>query len=296
MLSVSHNIYLFQMEPIFQEYFKNVEVYDEQAEQAPAKSEVDTLQAFLSGNLPANQAAQLLARRSAQPSSTLTRKLRMSMLWSFINNTAVALPSTQSLVIDLIQAIRKSKPEGERAGVRNSEDNWSTLGTWLNKWGDSINNYESGYLWPESENGAEAILWPRVAAYSARLVATRDPVIGDSFFILRCCPSIVRALDTDQALQYEQYRPDIIAAAQLFILSPRELLERSQAEDSIEWLAGDHIKGNVLWPGDITQLSVERWKHWKTRWQTIIESETLEGGTKKLASKSLNGMNLADSN
>lgn len=157
-------------------------------------------------------------------------------------------------------------------------------------------DYESGYLWPESENGAEAILWPRVAAYSARLVATRDPVIGDSFFILRCCPSIVRALDTDQALQYEQYRPDIIAAAQLFILSPRELLERSQAEDSIEWLAGDHIKGNVLWPGDITQLSVERWKHWKTRWQTIIESETLEGGTKKLASKSLNGMNLADSN
>lgn len=140
MLSVSHNIYLFQMEPIFQEYFKNVEVYDEQAEQAPAKSEVDTLQAFLSGNLPANQAAQLLARRSAQPSSTLTRKLRMSMLWSFINNTAVALPSTQSLVIDLIQAIRKSKPEGERAGVRNSEDNWSTLGTWLNKWGDSINS------------------------------------------------------------------------------------------------------------------------------------------------------------
>lgn len=125
------------MDPKLQEYLQNVEVYDEQAEQAPAKSEVDTIQAFLSGNLPANEAAQRLARRPFQSTSTLTKKLRMSMLWSFINNIAVNLPSTQPLIVDLISAIRNSKPVG--ASV-NAEDNWSTLGTWLNKWGDSINS------------------------------------------------------------------------------------------------------------------------------------------------------------
>ncbi|XXH00015.1 hypothetical protein Hte_006356 [Hypoxylon texense] len=284
------------MDPTFQEYFKSVEIYDEQAEQAPAKSEVDTIQAFLSGDLPANEAAELLARRPTQPTVALTKKLRMSMLWSFINNIAVAFPSTQPLIVDLLKEIRKSEPVGAHVGPADREANWPTLGTWLIKWGDSINNYEAGYLWPRSEDGTEAALWPRVTAYSARLVATRDPVIGNAFFVVRCCPSVVRALDTDQALQYEEYRPDIIAAAQLFTLCPQQLLERCKAEDSIDWLAKDHIKGNILWHGDITKLSVERWNHWKARWQVIKESENLEDEIKMLASKSLDGIDLAESN
>ncbi len=128
------------MDPSFQEYFNNVEVYDEEAEQAPAKSEVDTIQAFLSGNLPANEAAQLLARRPTQPTVALTKKLRMSMLWSFINNIAVAFPSTQPLIVDLLKEIRKSEPVGAHRDPANREANWSTLGTWLIKWGDSINS------------------------------------------------------------------------------------------------------------------------------------------------------------
>jgi hypothetical protein len=156
-----------------------------------------------------------------------------------------------------------------------------------------ILDYESAHLYPDSKlDKDEGAKWPQVVAYSARLMATRDATIAELFFIHRSSTSIVRALDIEQIPEDPTHRADIIAAAQLFILSPRELLERCQAGDSVQGIDKHDIQGTALWRQDMLKLSVERWQHWKARWQEIRDTSGSDDEIKTVAVKSLEAMNL----
>jgi len=123
-------------------------------------------------------------------------------------------------------------------------------------------------------------------------MATRDPVLADVFFIRRSATSIVRALDIDHTLEDPESKLDTIAAAQLFILCPRELFERCQAEDSVEGLDRTNIIGTPLWEHDILKLSVERWVHWRIRWQTIKHMSGVSNEFHNVAVSSLEAMDI----
>jgi hypothetical protein len=280
------------MASLLQAYFANIEVYDEQSDQTPTQAEVNIMTDFVSGDLPAAEAARSLTHRTTQATSIIAMHTRKSFLWSFINKIAVNLPVVQPQIVDLLQTIRTLKPAktvpGEGSNIVCPDDTWSKLDGWPNKWADSINSYEVSDLSPEDEQKQTGpAKWPHVTAYSARLMATRDPVIADLFFIRRSAASIVRSLDTDQDQQSE---PDVIAAAQLFILSPRELFERCQAGDSIEGLDKNNIAGTHLWDQDMLKLSVERWEHWKARWQSIRDANGVSDKIRTVASRSLDAM------
>lgn len=150
-----------------------------------------------------------------------------------------------------------------------------------------------GYIFPEDyEEKDIAAKWPHVTAYSARLMATRDHVIADPFFLCRSATSIARALDLDQRPEDQQPELDIIAAAQLFILSARELFESCQAGNLIKGLDESDTQRTHLWEHDICKLSVERWEHWKTRWQSIRDTSGVSDEIRTVASRSLDAMNL----
>jgi hypothetical protein len=121
-------------------------------------------------------------------------------------------------------------------------------------------------------------------------MATRDPILADLFFIRRGAPCIVRALDIDHASQTPKREIDIVAAAQLFILCPRELWERCQAGDSMEWVDKNDVAGTHLWGQDMRKFSVERWEHWKIRWQNIRDAPGASSEIKTVASQAVEAM------
>ncbi|KAH9894628.1 hypothetical protein F4778DRAFT_283389 [Xylariomycetidae sp. FL2044] len=321
------------MEQALRAYFKDIDTRVEgvdEFEEAPTALEIDTLREFLSGDMMAEEAARRLACKPAQSKTAFAKKVRMSRLWSVINDAAVDLPFTQPLLVDLLKAIRASEPVGPAthgsAGPGPEPDggdwSWSKLGgSWGHKWADSLGLYESGFIFAEKpEDLAEAAtLWPRAAAFSARLAATQDPVLrgdpvrirgvppqrgglvrrgdptpGKLCFVARCAHSIVRALDMDKALRDERYRCDIPAAAQLFALCPQELWDHCRAGGYVEDMPdGDCEGANCFWTGELEKLSVERWDHWKKRWLALKETEVPGTDMKELASAALEGMESA---
>jgi hypothetical protein len=134
-----------------------------------------------------------------------------------------------------------------------------------------------------------AILWPHAVAFAARLTATKDPVLGDPVFLQRASRSIVRALDTDGVIRNPQmHRPDVLAAAQLFLLIPHELREECDAGGTVEVLGDEDLQGaTLLWSGDIHKLSSERWNHWEARWRALSAEGALDEDVKKLATEVL---------
>ena len=126
------------------EYLQKVPAYQEEDDQSPSRSELESLKRYLSGELNIQNCAQQLARRPTQSGiPSLTRKLRMSMLWSVIHGVALRFPATQSRIIELFQEIRQSQV-----------DEWSRLGaTWGHKWADTMNS-EWEILRPSTPLGA----------------------------------------------------------------------------------------------------------------------------------------------
>lgn len=126
-----------------QDYFATVEVHEEESDCAPSEREIDTMKAFLSFELPVAEAARSLTRRASQSTELFPMKIRKSMLWSFINNTAVDLPLAQPLIVELLKTIRTLDPRESLSGSDSKSicpvDAWSTLEGWHNKWGDVIN-------------------------------------------------------------------------------------------------------------------------------------------------------------
>jgi hypothetical protein len=126
-----------------QDYFANIEVHQEESDQTPSQSEVDTMIAYLSEEIPVTEAARSLTRRTAQSTSIDTLKLRKSGLWYLINEIAVNLPAVQPLIVDLLKTIRTlGLPEVTDQGSNYVVlgDTWSKLDAWTNRWADSINS------------------------------------------------------------------------------------------------------------------------------------------------------------
>lgn len=293
------------MDCTIDEYLHKVPVYQEEDDQSPSQSELESLKTFLSGDLSVQDCAQQLARRPTQSSApSLTRQLRMSMLWSVIHAVALKFPATQPRIVELFQEIRKSQV-----------DEWSRLGTWGHKWADTMNSKWKISFLPslgaatnhrharldcevlylddreEERSGAStsdgATLWPHAVAFAARLTATGDPVLGDPVFLQRASRSIVRALDTDSIIRNPQmHRPDVLAAAQLFLLSPHELREECDAGGTVEALGNEDLQGAaLLWSGDIHKLSPDRWKHWEARWRALSVENALDDEVKTVAAE-----------
>jgi hypothetical protein len=118
------------MDSTIDEYLQKVPVYQEEDDQAPSQSELESLKTLFSGDLSVQDCAEQLARRPTQPEiPSLTRQLRMSMLWSVIHAVVLKFPATQPRIVELLQEIRKSQV-----------DEWSRLGTWGHKWADTMNS------------------------------------------------------------------------------------------------------------------------------------------------------------
>lgn len=129
-------------------YFAGVETTQEDVEKSfPTKTEVDAMQSFVLGQLQANEAARLLTSRTANATTPFSMDSRMRTLWTFINQTAVAIPSAQPSIIQLLSTIRNLGPlkvpkEGEGADWGIDLDDgeaWGKLPHWANDWADLIN-------------------------------------------------------------------------------------------------------------------------------------------------------------
>ena len=131
------------MASILQAYFADIEVYDEQSDQTPTQTEVNTMIAFLSGDLPVIEAAQSLTKRTTHSTAIFDLRTRRSLLWSLINKIAVDLPLVQPRIVDLLQIIRTLKPTKEVSNTVCPDDTWSSLDGWINMWADSINSKTS---------------------------------------------------------------------------------------------------------------------------------------------------------
>lgn len=135
------------MASILQAYFADIEVFHERSDQTPTQAEVNTMIAFLSGDLPVMEAARFLTYRTTLSQSIIAMKTRKSFLWYFINKIAVDLPLAQPRIVDLLQIIRTLKPgtcvSGDGSDIVFPHDTWLNLEGWTNKWADSINSKAS---------------------------------------------------------------------------------------------------------------------------------------------------------
>ncbi|CAJ2513569.1 Uu.00g016880.m01.CDS01 [Anthostomella pinea] len=300
-----------------QEYFNHIEPAEEQADHGPSQSEIHTLKALLAGDLPVAEAARDLVSRTARSTDIYMMKNRFSKLQQLLINTAVHLPWTQLCIVDLLLVIRMLDPaEVQRRAVPEIVpfgDILSGLGGWGHRVCDTIGNYECRYLDQQVENSAEGPLggsesegnaaqqYAALVEFSARLTATRDPVVGDLAFVRRCASCVVRALDIDTDNRGRRRfgsEADLMASAHLCTLCPRRLLGRCKAGDTIEWFDGEAVSkggGEVLWEGDVAKLSVERWEHWRERWRVLMEKGGLRDEVGRVVAGALGAMEAAGS-
>lgn len=82
------------------------------------------------------------------------------------------------------------------------------------------------------------------------------------------------------------HRPDVLAAAQLFLLCPHELREECDAGGTVEALGDEDLQGvTLLWSRDIHKLSPDRWKHWEARWRALSAEDALDDEVKKVVAE-----------
>ncbi|KAK9423669.1 hypothetical protein SUNI508_13982 [Seiridium unicorne] len=175
-------------------------------------------------------------------------KVRRSGLWTFLNNIAIYLPSTQPLIVDLLKVIRTLYP------IATSP----------------VQGFASVFLVTCGRNWADG--------RTRRLIG---------YIIIRPAISGLKPMMTKS----KALKPDMLAAAQLSILSPRELFESHEAEDSVEGLDAGEVKGHILWTGELLELSLDRWNYWKERWQQIRDGVDVSDEVKGVAVMALAAMN-----
>ncbi|KAI1776213.1 hypothetical protein F4818DRAFT_413425 [Hypoxylon cercidicola] len=271
------------MDATTREYFSSLDVFGEDAEQSPTQNEVDALQSLVLGTLSSDEAAAVITRRAAAAADDFTMRLRRSLIYAVVNQTAVVLPLSQPAIVDLLKSIRASHSRDDAPA--RSRQVWADLDGWMVKLADSLQLYETAFLRAQDANGEAARNWGNAVAFAARLTATRDPILGDFIFFRECFGSIVRTLDASYSPQDPTTEPDIIAAARLFVLSTQVLRERCQAGVVV----GD-IQGKPAWSEGDKKLSLGRWEHWRRRWEVVAGDSQLTGEARKSAKEAVEAM------
>lgn len=124
------------MDAAIREYFASLDVYDEDAEQSPTRNEIDALQSLILGNLSSDEAATIITRRAAAATDEFTMRLRRSLLYAVVNQTAVVLPPAQAPIVDLLKSIRVLHSREDASA--HSRQVWANLDGWMVKLADSL--------------------------------------------------------------------------------------------------------------------------------------------------------------
>ncbi|KAF5011728.1 hypothetical protein FDECE_2188 [Fusarium decemcellulare] len=259
------------------------------------------MEEFLFGRQTAQQAAESLTRAVVDATTPFDADDRMRALWSFINMTAVGIPGKQDQVIQLLRTTRALPPlkvpkEGYGTGWIFLEDDeaWSQLPNWANDWADSINHFENCFFDSYPGQSQEQCIadWNAAVSYSARLSNTGDTeLVGDWFFLLRSLASVVRVLDVEPVQYSENIKRELEPAAQIFIHAAAPVLERSKAGDRLIAIAFHVEKPDFAWNGDLYELSLQRWAHWKDRWAILKNRGQLNQKERELVDSALDAMN-----
>lgn len=111
-----------------------------------AKSdEVRTMKTFLDNGTTATNAAESLTKRTSTAENLSDVYESLSVLWTFLTDLAIDMPSSQPKLIELLKAIRNlldvELPGGEGADYISLEQGelWKELPQWDNIWADTFN-------------------------------------------------------------------------------------------------------------------------------------------------------------
>lgn len=184
----------------------------------------------------------------------------LSRLWSLMIDALTDLPEQRDRVIELLKAIQSSltadckRSKGERQRIQ-----WSNLPSFAHLWADrSVDNWRgSSRKWgPEQREGVrqDFILQARIETqlFLAQLNGfDLAPALGMICDALEC---------KDAVLDYE------IPAAKEWFTNVGEPLREGSKGEMVTFL-----RQRDLWDGESTSMS--RWDFWKSRLQSIAESQ-----------------------
>lgn len=256
-------------------------------------TQISALKDYLEGHITVDLVPKRLTSHPEESSNPIELLQRIGGLWTLLNETAVAVPSSQEAIVSVLRAIRTlpqaQVPKGEGEDVYDFDDGyyWRELTEWANNWADTFNRHAADCFNSKAgEEGEKAKAdYISACAFTARLAATNEEALSSYGAALeRAASAISWSLEVEAVPSTEPER--LKAAAQLFMYAAPELHRYCKEGKKLASL--DSPIGSV-WKGK-NGFSLERWKFWADRLNELAEKEDLSDDARTAAKQAREAM------